>query len=339
MKILKYLFFLLLIAIIAVSVYVAVQPSDFEVARTRTINLPSSIIYNNLNDYKNWEEWGPWQEEDPTMTFNYPENTSGKGGSYNWEGKDGKGKMETISVSENSSIDQKLTFEDFEPSDVYWKLNETENGTEVTWGMKGKKNFMFKLFTTFMGSMEKTVGPMYERGLEKLDSILVVSTKKYSIEVEGLTEYSGSFYIYNTTSSKLDEADRKMQEMLPKVGEFAIKNNISIAGVPFTYYHKWDEENNATIFSCGIPTAEKIITTDNDIQTGELKPFKAVKTVLKGDYSNLKEAWETAIKYINDNNLVEIEDGAHLEVYRTDPGQFPNPADWITEIYISVKSE
>lgn len=340
MKTVKYLFFLILIAIIAISIYVAVQPSEFEVSRTRLINAPSAVIYNNVNDYKNWEAWGPWQEEDPSMTYNYPENTVGEGASYTWVGKDGNGKMETVAIEKDKLLDQKLTFEGFEPSDVYWKFNEVAEGTEVTWGMKGNKNFMFKLFTTFMGSMEKTVGPMYDRGLEKLDSIIVESTKKYSVNVEGITEHSGGFYIYNTTSSKISELEQKMQEMLPKVGIYATENKITMAGSPFTYYREWDEENNATIFSCCIPTVEKVITdNESGILTGQLEPFTALKTTLKGDYSNLKVAWEVAMKYMEDHNLEEDINGPSLEVYANDPGDFPNPADWITEIYIAVKSK
>ena len=337
MKILKYLFFLILIAIIGVSVYVAVQPSTYELSRTRTINAPAAVVYNNINDYKNWEGWGPWQEEDPTMTYTYPENTVGEGGSYSWDGKDGKGSMKTLSVEENKALEQELAFEGFDPSTVYWKLNEVENGTEVTWGMKGNKNFMFKLYTTFAGSMDKQVGPMYERGLEKLDSLLIASMKKFSVEVNGITEHSGGYYIYNTTSSKISEHAAKMQEMMPKVGIYVAKNKISQAGAPFTYYHKWDEANNATIFSCAVPTTNKVVTdTESNIQTGQLQPFKAVKATLKGNYENLKAVWEAAMEYIKANNLVEAE-GPHLEVYTTDPGQYPNPADWITEIYIAVE--
>ena len=110
-----------------------------------------------------------------------------------------------------------------------------------------------------------------------------------------------------------------------------------MAGAPFVAYHKWDEENNAVMFSCCVPTTEKVITTDNNILTGQLQPFKAIKTTLNGDYSNLKEAWETATKYIKDNGLEEIHNLPVLEVYLTDPKSKPNPADWITEIYIPIK--
>jgi effector-binding domain-containing protein len=68
-----------------------------------------------------------------------------------------------------------------------------------------------------------------------------------------------------------------------------------------------------------------------------LKPFKAIKTTLKGNYTNSKEAWETAYKYLIDNKLEQVAGSAAVEVYLTDPMNTPNPADWVTEIYIPIK--
>ena len=114
-------------------------------------------------------------------------------------------------------------------------------------------------------------------------------------------------------------------------------HNVTMAGPPFILYLKWDEENDATIFSTGVPTNSKIVSTESDILTGKLESFRAVKTVLKGDYKNLKEAWKSTMKYISDNNLEMIEGGSMLETYLTDPMRKPNPADWITELYIAIK--
>ena len=110
-----------------------------------------------------------------------------------------------------------------------------------------------------------------------------------------------------------------------------------MAGSSFVNYHKWDEANNAVIFSCCIPTTAQVITTESDILTGQLNPFKAVKTTLQGDYDNLKEAWDETFKYIENYKLVASESGPMLEVYLTKPERTPNPADWITEIYIAIK--
>ena len=41
--------------------------------------------------------------------------------------------------------------------------------------------------------------------------------------------------------------------------------------------------------------------------------------------------------YIAEQNLVQPENGIAIEAYLTDPTSTPNPADWITEIYLEVE--
>jgi effector-binding domain-containing protein len=339
MKAFKYILFLLLILIIGCSIYIAVQPNTFEVTRTRTIKAPSAVIYENVIDFKNWESWSAWIEKDPTIKLTYPEQTEGVEGSYSWEDKHGVGTMKTIAATPYESIIQQMQFADFPASDIKWNFKPNEDGSsEVTWTISGKDlPFGFKAFSTFSGGMEKQIGPDFERGLEKLDSVVVADMKKYSIKIDGITEHSGGFYIYNTASCKIDQLESKMQEMLPQISNYAIKNNIKMAGAPYVIYHQWDEENNAAMFSCCIPTTDKVITTESVILTGQLMPFIAVRSTLTGNYSNLKETWETTMKYIPENNLTLDENGPMIETYITDPMSTPNPADWITNLYIAIQ--
>ncbi len=341
MKALKYIFLLLLLIIIAGAIYIATLNSSYDIARTKVIKAPIQVVYNNVNDYKNWTEWSPWIEQDPSATLNFADKTRGEGGSYSWNGEIlGEGSIETTATKGNENINQKITF--IKPweskSDIYWNFKSVEGGTEVVWGMKGELDFMSRAYVAFTGGMEKEVGPNYERGLFKLDSVLQVHMKKYSITVNGATTHGGGYYLYSTASCKIDELTVKMQEMLPKAGMYAQKNKIHMSGAPFTLYHKFDRENNAVMFSCAVPVSEKVITeSGSGILTGMLKPFKAIKATLKGNYTNSKEAWETAYKYLADNNLEQVAGKAAVEVYITDPMNTPNPANWITEIYIPIK--
>jgi effector-binding domain-containing protein len=338
MKAFKYILFLILMLIIGLAIYIAVQPNSFEVERTRTIKAPAAVIYENIIDLKNWEAWSSWAESNPDMTFTLSEQTKGIGGSYSWKDEDGVGVMTTIDAKPFTSISQEMQFAEYPKSDVNWTLKSNDDSTtEVTWSISGKDlPFGFKAFALFTGGMEEQIGPNYERSLEKLDSIVVADMKKYSITIEGITQHSGGFYLYNTTSTKFSDFQEQMQSMMAEVGAYAITNNITMAGKPFVIYHKWDTDNDTVMFSCGIPTSSKIITSEANILTGQLEPFKTVKTVLKGDYKYLTEAWDKTMTYVTTNNLEQVETGPMLESYVTDPNNYPNPADWITEIYIAI---
>ena len=341
MKKLKYVFLLVLMIVVAGAIYVATLDNSFEVTRTKVMKVPVQVVYDNVNDYKNWPSWSPWIEQEPSAVLTHGEKTSDVGGSYSWKGEIlGEGDIVTTEVKASEFLSQKIKF--IKPweseSDIYWNFKSVEAGTEVVWGMKGEMSFMEKAFLAFQGGMDKQIGPDYERGLFKLDSVLQVNMKKYSINVNGITTRGGGYYLYNTTSCKIDEMSKKMTEMMPVVSMYAQKNKITTAGPLFTLYHQFDPENNAVIFSCAVPVAERVITeADSGIQTGMLKPFKAIKTTLNGDYDNLKEAWETAYKFLAENNLEPLVGTPALEVYLTDAKTTPNPAHWITEIYVPVK--
>lgn len=340
MKVLKYILLLLVLLIVAGAIYVATLENNYDVQRTKVINAPAEVIFNKVNDYKTWPEWSPWLGEDPEAKLTYGDKTSGVGASYGWQGEIvGEGNMETLHTDKDS-IAQKITF--IKPwesnSNVYWNFKKADKGTAVTWGMKGDLDFMAKASMLFMGGMDKQIGPDYERGLVNLDSIVQAEMQKYSVTVNGLTKHGGGYYLYTTTSCKIEEMPEKMAEMMPKVANYATKNNITLAGPPFNLYHKYDEENNAVIVSAAIPVTERVITdNDSGILTGMLQPFTAIKTTLKGDYKNLKEAWEATEKYIAENSVEAIEGVPALEVYHNDPMNTPNPAELKTEIFIPVK--
>lgn len=339
MKSLKYIFFLILIAIIGLAIYIAVQPNEFEVSRTRAIKAPASVIYNNVIDFKNWEAWSSWVEADPDMKITLPEQTSGIGGSYTWQDKDGVGTMKNIETVTNKSITQQMQFADFPSSDVSWDFTPNEDGiTNVTWTISGKDlPFGFKAFATFMGGMEKQIAPHYERSLEKLDSIVQESMKVYTININGETEYGGGFYMYKTTSATSANISQIIGKQFGEIMGYMAKNNIISNGMPFTIYNEMNAENESVIMSNAIPVRDRInVDNASEILCGYTPKTKVIKTTLKGNYTNLSEAWEATMDYLTKNNL-EQSNLKPFEIYTNDPGKFPNPADWITEIYIPIK--
>lgn len=337
MKTLKYVLLLLLVLIIGFSIYIAVQPNSFEVTRTKTINAPQAVVYNNVIDFKNWESWSSWVEERPETKITLSEQTEGVGGSYSWEDEDGIGTMKTIATTANNSISQEMQFGDFPSSDVTWDLKPNDNGTtEVTWTITGKDlPFVFKAFSAVMGGMEKQIGPHFERGLTLLDSVLIEDMKRYAIEINGITEYGGGFYVYKTTNANSNNISAKMGQNYGAIMQFMGQSGLKQSGMPLTVYNDMSDSN--VIMSNGIPVKERIdVPADSDISMGFMPRMKVLKTTLTGNYTNLTKAWETTMKHIADKGLEQSEHKP-FEIYTTDPGNYPNPADWKTEIYIPIK--
>jgi len=345
MKIIKYLFFLILIGLIAGSIYIATKDGNYQIEESTTINAPLPVVFNEVNNFKNWEEWGPWLDDTDDLILDYSDTTIGEGASYSWKSeKMGDGSLTTTKAIPDSTIEQELTIVSKygeTKSNGYWKFEKVEEGTKVTWGIQGNQSFMEKLAFAFTdSSYTQMMRPMISEGLEKLKLVTLDKMESYSINVDGVTQFGGGFYMYTTTASKISQIQFKMRDMFTEVSRYMENNNISIQGDPFVIYNEWDEPNNNAIYSAGRFTPSLVITpAESPVLNGMMPVQKVVKTSLKGDYKNLKEAWDAAYNYLEKNNLQVTPDSHPFEVYKTNPEITPNPAKWITEIYIPVSDK
>ncbi|WGF91203.1 SRPBCC family protein [Aequorivita marisscotiae] len=342
MKILKYLFFLLLIVIIGSAIYFGTQDGTFNIQDSEVIAAPPEVVFNKVNDYKSWEEWGPWKKEDPTITFTYAEKTSGEGASYSWEG-DMSGSMTTTKVIPNKEIAQDLTLQTpagERKNKVYWTFEEVEEGTKVTWGMKGEHPLIDKVYYALSGfDFETAMHEMNKTGLDAIAKEVAEDIKQYSINVDGVTQYGGGYYMYTTTVAKQDAVNEKMTPLMNEVLKFVKQHNLNMAGNPFTIYNEIDNANNTVIFSAGIPVKEQVITPEGSpVVCGFMDPVTTIKISLKGNYEHLSEAYLKGRQYITENGHEIDTTRKMFEVYVTDPEEVPNPANWVTEIYIPIIS-
>lgn len=340
MKFLKNIFLFLLILSVGGAMYLASIDGLYNVKKSIIIKAKPEVIFNDLNDFKNWIEWSPRYDKDSLIQVTYFESTEGVGGSYSWTSEHVRdGFMITLKTEKPKSLDQQVTIKSIFgeiKSDVYWKLDPVGDGTKVTWGMKGDIGF----FNRFMiKEMVNEFEWMEERGLELLDLRIQKKLEVFTIENLGVVDYSGGFYLYVSTSSKINEIDSKLPIMLVKISDFIESNNIRTTGSPFTIYHKIDQQNNTTMFSVCIPIPERIMTPKgNDILTGFIESGKYFKTILNGSHKNSKLAWDKAMIGVEDLlDYVELENGELIEVYVNSILTTPNPADLLTEIYIPVK--
>lgn len=337
MRILKYLFLLLLLSFVALSIFVATQKGDFTVERSQIINSPKSTVFNFVNDYRNWEDFSSWVVEDPEMQITYPKKTIGPGASFSWEGKEGTGDMLTLFVKENDSISQKINY-DGTSSSVFWSFKDTIGGTKVTWKTTGKMSFTMKVYTAFNGGMNKIIGRMYEKSLANLDKTLDFEINTYAVKVNGLVKKLGTFYLRQTFTSEISKVTKNAQIVFPKMITFCEQNNIELNGKPFIIYHTYDSVSGLTKLSFCVPIKNQILTSSgSDILTGKLEPFDAIKTTLTGDYSHTKKALDKAKAYINTNRIAIDPTFSHLENFTISRTEIKNPSKWVTELYYPIQ--
>ena len=339
MRILKYLFLLLLLSMVTLSIFIATQKGDFIVEKSKIINSPKAAVFNYVNDNKNWGDWNSLALEDLEIKLTNSQNTIGKGSLLAWEGNSGSGNLQTLSVKENDSIFQKMDYNG-NSTDIFWSFKDTLGGTKVTCMAKGKMSFSNKILTVINGGANNIFGKMFVKNLDNLDKKLDFEINTYSIKVDGLVNKLENFYLAQKFTSTFSNISKNTGIVIAKITLFCKKNNIALNGKPFVIYHTYDAVNELTKLSICVPIKDKIfISEGSDILSEDLKSFQAVKTTLIGDYSHNKKALEKTLDYINANHLRADADFSHLEIYSIGKTEIKNPSKWITEIYIPIKAK
>ena len=337
MRILKYIFLLLLLAFIGLAVFIATQKSDYDIATTRVIKSPRSVVFTYVNDFRNWENFNALTKDDASAKFTYPAVTSGKGGSASWKSSDGEGKITTYYAKENDSLFQKMVLNG-STSEISWKFEDQGKLTKVTWRRKGKVGFWYKVQSVANGGLNRLLGAISEQSLADLDKTLVYEMSTYSITENGIFYKSGTRYLKQTILSTFENAAKNRRIMLSKMLHFFKKNQIKASGKPFILYHSYDTSKKLTRFSVCIPLTEEIRTSpESDISFGEFPTMKSAKVTLNGDYSHLPEAWSRAFGYISKSNLEKNPEIAAIEVLSKNIEDTKSPSKWVTHIYFPLR--
>ena len=342
MKIIKYLLFLILIVFIAGSIYVATKDGDFSAESSRLVNAPAPMLYKELADLSNWKNWDSWSGLEGT-SIELSDKTSGEGAEMIWTSDEIRdGKITTISGIPYKQLQQRLVMNTIigeAEANILWTFEPEGDQTRVTWKMEGSEDFKEKLaFTLQENDLTEVLEPIFNSSLQDLETDVIRKMEEYSVNVDGITEHGGGYYMYTTTAARLGEVNSRAANMIEQVRLYMENNNISISGKPFVIYNRRDERNGTSIFSAAVPTPSQVITPDgSSVLNGYLPLQKVVKTTLKGNHKNAAEAWEKTYRYIEQNDLQVDPQGQAFEIYITDPAEEDNPALWITEIYIPVQ--
>jgi Polyketide cyclase / dehydrase and lipid transport len=165
----------LVIVVVVLAVVVATRPSTFHVERSILITASPESVFAQVNDFRSWAAWSPWEKLDPKMEKTFSGPSAGAGAIYAWNSdnrKVGQGRM-TIERSDlPSSVSVKLEFiKPFTATNtVTFTMIPVATQTRTTWAMDGHNGFLGKLFHLVM-NMDRMVGGDFERGLAALKSV------------------------------------------------------------------------------------------------------------------------------------------------------------------------
>ena len=156
-------------------IYVAIQPSHFEVSREVTINASAEKIFPFVNTRTVANSWNPFitKTKDLKLITEGPE--VGVGSKTSWvDNKEmGTGTATVVESVPNERVTVKLEYT--KPMTMSqtaaFLLKPAGAQTTVVWRVEGEKQFVNKLFCVFM-NMDKMVGDVFAEGLGQLKTMV-----------------------------------------------------------------------------------------------------------------------------------------------------------------------
>jgi Polyketide cyclase / dehydrase and lipid transport len=172
---LVYVLLALAAIVLILVIVVAMQPSEFRIARTAAFAAPAPAVFAQVNDFHNWDAWSPWAKLDPAAQATFEGAPAGTGAIFKWSGnkKVGQGSMTITESRPHDLVRIKLEFlRPFKATNTAEFTFQPEGSkTVVTWSMSGRNNFMSKVFCLCV-NMDKMVGGEFEKGLANMKAIV-----------------------------------------------------------------------------------------------------------------------------------------------------------------------
>jgi hypothetical protein len=167
------MFILALVVIIAAVGFFA--PTEYDLARSVTIDAPPAAVHAYVGDLAKWPEWSPWEANDPSVKTTLGAQTTGVGATQTWTSESGDGELIFTACDPDTGVTYDMTFimeETRAPATATMSYKVVDGGTEVTWSMQGDMaEFMPPVFGGLMQLMSGMfIGADFEQGLTALKS-------------------------------------------------------------------------------------------------------------------------------------------------------------------------
>jgi len=337
MKIVKYVFLLLLLAAVAMCVFIATQSGKYTIKQEKVINVSKPVLYGYVNDFKNWENLGLLTGADSIAAYTFSQNTSGPGASMAYKKEDYTGAVKTLSAAQNNSLRQSASINGLNAT-IKWAFKDTVGGTKVTLNIDGELNFREKAMALLQhGKIDQTLDASAGRALKNLDLFLVGDLKQYGFEATGIVTKKATYYLGQNVSTLKQDVNTTAAIAFEKLLDFTKKNKITVTGAPFIIYKNYDKNRDTLRYTLSIPIKEEIFTSPgSEYEGGKLEAFNALKTSLKGDYSHLPRAWKATEDYMAKNNLKPNSALPYVVYYTKNVTNTRRPSAWVTDIYTPV---
>lgn len=169
LKLLKWLFYLVVTVAIIVLAGSFLLPSEAVVTRSTEIEAPPEKVFAIVGDLKRFQEYSPWADLDPDSTYGFEGPPGGVGQTMSWSSQNpdvGSGSQTITEYDPPRHVGLQLDFGRMGRPTAAWDLEPSGAGTKATWSFRARLDGIAARWFGLM--FDRWIGTDYEKGLAKL---------------------------------------------------------------------------------------------------------------------------------------------------------------------------
>jgi effector-binding domain-containing protein len=335
MKILKFIFFALLGFVGLYLLACAFMPNRFEVERSMNIEASPYVVFDQVNDFKNWDNWDPWGERDSSIVTTYGEVTAGLGASRAWtSAQSGNGHMEITHSAFLQQIDFDISISEWSTFQGHFYFEPSESGVNVRWMDEGDLPFLSRAFSPIFSRM---MGDDFERGLTLLKEHC--EALPYSHGDISTEEWPRQGYVYILDSCAANNISQTLGAIYGEIYQTLAQKGVMPISQPFAQYlqfplHPGDEDKVIIKAGAFMPEGFELGEAGR-MQLAFTQEGESVQVSHFGAYETSGNTHAALHAYCAENDI-KVK-GSAYELYITDPSTEPNQANWETRIIYEIE--
>lgn len=290
-KVLKYVFYVLAILIIATSVYIATLPSKFDHRFSVQFDkAPKQMIKRKLLQFEQWKDWAI---KDSTLfkvvSNRDPLQSSLQSSLINKQ----EFKLENEQINDSLIVQKLYTNNERTIQTLTWKLGNYRTVDILSLEVNEELSFSDKLHELLKWKNGKRLWLLnLEHRLPFLQQQIAKQASDYTLGAVEKTTFGPHHYIYMTGSGNINHLNDQTQEHIIKLEQFLAEKQLKAVAKPFTIYNN-DLANGDVIFSTALPINDSIeISVANPIRYGFMASAEVFGVTVKGNPKDIAVLWK-----------------------------------------------
>ena len=336
MKTIKILVIILVVFIVGLLIWAAFLPSEIHIKQSVSIKAPAAVVFDEVNDLRNWNDWSPYKDSALKSRFEGP--IRGVGARVIWT--DSREGTAILTITESVQYDlikaeMEIPGQENNAAIRFTFNQKNDSTTEVVWetDLKGF-DYPFGRFAGWM--LEKGYNYNFKRGLDSLKQYVetyLAEPEYYGYQIE-LKEYPGAKVLALDDSCLMSEMSLHISDDFNVIRSYAARKGLKELDYPMIQWHTYKPESYTT-FTCMIPYDADSVPNIGKIYWKQFPANKVAVIEYTGSYDFSYYAWIALDNYRKFHSMHIADDP--WEEYVKGPRNETDSSKFVTNIYFPYK--